>query len=142
MQCNGIASRSLSENNGPMGSLLTDSRRASDEEYKLLKTTESEDKPPSGLILRGTNEFSSNAIRIGERTTVVAVPGSEETRVTSQSESFVASFAAFDKPKEANSSPPLFSFSSKVGDKFPPLPAESTKRAETEPGSSSRLVIL
>ncbi|KAL8551907.1 hypothetical protein ACS0TY_000813 [Phlomoides rotata] len=139
VQCNGIASRSPFEKKEPVGSLLSDSKRASDEEYKLVKPTiESEDKSPSGLISRGTNEFSQGAVTAGERMGAVVIPASEE-RATSQSASFVSSYTAFDKPAEANNSPPQFSFSPKVSDKFPPLPVECTKRAETEPGSSSSL---
>lgn len=138
MQCNGNSSRSSNEKKGPVGSLLTDSKRASDEESKLVKTTtESEEKSSLGFISR-TSEFSHGTFT---GTSVAAVLPSEETRTTSQSESFISSFPAFSKPKEANNSPPLFSLSSKVADEFPPLPDESTKRTETEPGSSSRLVV-
>lgn len=142
-QCNGLASRSLSEKKGPIESPLTDSKLAPAEEPKLVKTTiQPEDKSPSGLISRRTSELSPGAGMVGERSSVIAARASEETRATSQSEFFASAVAEFDKPNDANNPPPLFSFSSKVADKFPSLPSESIKRTESELKSSSRLVTV
>lgn len=122
-ECNGIASRSLSENKGPL--VLPHTKPA--EESKT--TNQPKDNSFFGLI--STHDHSPGAITFG-------VPASEGTKATSQSQIFASSVPSFDKPKEVNSSH-LFGFSSKAADEFPSLASESVKRAESEPERSSSL---
>ncbi|KAI3458756.1 hypothetical protein Pfo_015419 [Paulownia fortunei] len=141
VHCNGLASRPFSEKKGPVEAPCTDSKLAPAEEPKLVKTTiQPEDKSPSGLISRKTSELCPGAVTVGEGSSVIDFPASSEATAASQSAVLPLSVAAFDKPKEANNPPPLFSFSSKVADKFASLPSESSEKAETKLESSSSLV--
>ncbi|XP_057778695.1 nuclear pore complex protein NUP1 isoform X3 [Salvia miltiorrhiza] len=125
VECNGLASRSLSETNGPFEYSHTKLARESN------TTFQSEDKSSMGL--------TSGAFTFGKGTSVIAIPASAEgTRAASPSQIFPSSDPALDKPKEANSSH-LFSFSSKAANNSPSLPSESTIMAQSEPERSSSL---
>lgn len=117
VECNGLASRSFSEHKGPFESLLT---------------------KPAGES-KNALQFgsSSGAVTFGQGTSFFAVPASEGTRAASQSQTF----ASFGEQNETNSLH-VFSSSSKAADKFPLLPSDSIKRAESQPQISSRLDFL
>ncbi|KAK6156225.1 hypothetical protein DH2020_010473 [Rehmannia glutinosa] len=141
VHCNGLATRPFSEKKGPIEAPLTDSKVAPSEEPKLVKPSiQLEDKSPSALISGKASELSPSAATVGEGSSAIALPASEETAAASQSAVLPLSVAAFEKPKEANNSPPLFSFSSKVADKFASLPSESNKESEFKIESTSSLV--
>ncbi|KAH6826510.1 hypothetical protein C2S53_014723 [Perilla frutescens var. hirtella] len=135
VECNGLASRPLSENKGPI-----EFQHPKPAE-KSKTTSQSEDKSFFGLISRGAREHSPGAVTFGQGTSAIAIPSPEGTRATSQSQIFAPSVPLFDKPKEANSSH-MFGFSSKAADKFPSLASESIKRAESEPERSSSFATI
>ncbi|KAL1546111.1 nuclear pore complex protein NUP1-like [Salvia divinorum] len=107
VECNGLASRFLSENKGLFENLHA---------------------KPAG-------ELTSGAITFGKGTSVIANPASEGERAASQPQIFSSSVSV-DKHQEANSSH-MFSFSSKAADNSPSLSSESTKRAKSPEMSSS-----
>ncbi|KAL1549688.1 nuclear pore complex protein NUP1-like isoform X1 [Salvia divinorum] len=130
-ECNGLASRSLSENKGPFEYLHI--KPAGDAET----TFHSVDNSSIGLTSRSTSELTSGAVTFGKATSVIAIPATEgKNAAASQSQILASSVPAFDKPKEANSSH-LLSFSSKAADNSPSLPSKSTERAESAERSSS-----
>ncbi|XP_041999983.1 nuclear pore complex protein NUP1-like [Salvia splendens] len=131
VECNGLASRSLSENKGPFENLHAKPAGESQ------TTFQSKDKSSIGFLTsRSTSELTSGAVTFGKGTSVIDIPASEEERAASQSQIVSSSVPAFDKPKEVNSSH-LFSFSSKATDNSPSLPSESTKSAKSPERSSS-----
>ncbi|KAG8380702.1 hypothetical protein BUALT_Bualt06G0043400 [Buddleja alternifolia] len=141
--CNDLAARPLSERRGPMEAHLTVSKLGSYEEPKMVKTIlQSEMKSPSGFVLSKTNELSSrDSVTVGEESSTIGFPTSEQATAASQSAVLPISVATFDRPKETNNPPPLFSFSSTVADKFPSLPLEpSSKKTESKLENSSSLV--
>ncbi|KAI3470665.1 hypothetical protein Pfo_027328 [Paulownia fortunei] len=142
-RCDGLESRPFFEGRGPMEAHLTDSKLSPAKEPKLVKATiHPEVKSLSGLISGKVSELSSpGAVMMGEGSSGIAFPALGEATAAAQSAVLPLTVAAFDKPKEANNPPPLFSFSSKVADKFPSLTSESSSRMpETKPESSSSLV--
>ncbi|KAL0382723.1 UNVERIFIED_CONTAM: Nuclear pore complex protein [Sesamum calycinum] len=114
---NGLASKPSSEGRGPVEAHFTDSKLSPAEEPELVRSTSQPEVTAPGLI------SSRTAIVVG------------------QSLFLPLSIASSDKPKEANNPPPVFSFSSKVADKVPSLPSESSNRMpESKPESSSSWV--
>ncbi|KAL2227601.1 UNVERIFIED_CONTAM: Nuclear pore complex protein NUP1 [Sesamum indicum] len=136
---NGFASGLFSEKAGSLKVPFMDSKLSPAEE-PMKPTIQQEVNSHSGLISSKRSNLSSpGAITIGEGNNVIAFPSSKETTAASMSSVVPLPVAAFDKPKEANSFAPLFSFSSKVADKFPALPSDSSKVPESKAESSSSL---
>lgn len=135
---NGIVSPPLVEGREQLGAHLTNSKPSSAGELKLVKTQiQQEVKSPSGFA---SSELKGSSM--GELSNGITTPTLEEATVAAPSAPLPTSVAVFDKPKQTNDPPAVFSFSSKVADKFPSLMPESSSRTpETKPESSSRLVI-
>ncbi|KAL0340671.1 UNVERIFIED_CONTAM: Nuclear pore complex protein [Sesamum radiatum] len=138
---NGLASKP-SEGRGPVEAHFTDSKLSPAEEPKLVRSTSQPEVTAPGLISSRTGEVSSpGAVTAGEGNFGIAFPTSGQAIVVGQSAFLPLSIASSDKPKEANNPPPVFSFSSKVADKVPSLPSESSNRMpESKPESSSSWV--
>ncbi|KAK4431214.1 Nuclear pore complex protein [Sesamum alatum] len=135
---NGFASGFFSEKAGLLKAPFMDSK-LSPAEQPMKPTIQQELNSPSSLISSKRTSLSSpGAVTVGEGNSVIAFPPSKETTAVSMSSVVPLPVAAFDKPKEANSFP-LFSFSSKVADKFPSLPSDSSKKPESKVESSSSL---
>ncbi|XP_042046215.1 nuclear pore complex protein NUP1-like isoform X2 [Salvia splendens] len=131
VECNGLASRPLSENKGLFENFHAKTAGESQ------TTFQSKDKSSMGFLnSRSTSELTSGAVTFGKGTSVIDIPASEGERAASQSQIVTSLVPAFDKPKEGNSSH-LFSFSSKATDNSPSLPSESTKRAKSPDRSRS-----
>ncbi|KAL3838140.1 hypothetical protein ACJIZ3_022731 [Penstemon smallii] len=142
LHCNGIEPRPFSERSRPMEVPFKDSNPPG-EDPKFVKTTvQPEVKSPPGLVIRQTGELGDpSSVKVGEGSSRIAFPASEEPSAAPHSAVLPQSGATFDKPKEARNPPPLFSFSSKVADKFQPLASESSSRApESKLEISSSLV--
>ncbi|KAL0401461.1 UNVERIFIED_CONTAM: Nuclear pore complex protein [Sesamum latifolium] len=123
--------------NGIVEGPFMDSKLSPAEE-PMKPTIQQEVNSHSGLI--SSKRISSpGAVTVGEGNSVIAFPSTKETTAASMSSVVPLPVAAFDKPKEANSFRPLFSFSSKVADKFPALPSDSSKMPESKLESSSSL---
>lgn len=136
LPCNGLVSRPFSEGRAPLEAHFTDSKFTPPEAPKVLESTiQSELKSPLDLKSRKTNEVSSAASFGGGNG--IITPASEEVTAAALPTVPLPSVAALDKPKEINNPPSLFSFGSKVADKFPSLMPESSSRA---PESSSSLL--
>ncbi|XP_042017096.1 nuclear pore complex protein NUP1-like [Salvia splendens] len=125
---------------GSLEANLTDSKFSPPEEPKLFETTiQPELKSHSDLILSKTNEASSavaSAAPSGEQNNGFTNPASENISAATQFSTH-PSVAALTESKEMNNPPYLFSFSSKVADKFPSLAPESST---SKPESSSSLL--
>lgn len=141
LPCSGVVSPPLYEEREQLGTHLMNSKPSSAGELKLVKPKiQQEVKSPSGLASSISSELNG-ASSIGERSNGISTTTSEEAIVAAQSAALPPSVALFDKPKQTNDPPAVFSFSSKVADKFPsPTPESSSRTPETKPGSSSRLV--
>ncbi|KAL0452096.1 UNVERIFIED_CONTAM: Nuclear pore complex protein [Sesamum latifolium] len=139
---NGLASKPSSEERGPVEAHFTDSKLSPAEEPELVRSTSQPEVKAPGLISSRTGELSSpGAVTAGEGSFGIAFPTSGQATVAGQSAVLPLSIASSDKPKEANNPPPEFSFSSKVADKVPSLPSESSNRMpESKPESSSSWV--
>ncbi|KAL0358600.1 UNVERIFIED_CONTAM: Nuclear pore complex protein [Sesamum angustifolium] len=139
---NGLASKPSSEGRGPVEAHFTDSKLSPAEEPELVRSTSQPEVTAPGLISSRTGEVSSpGAVTAGEGIFGIAFPTSGQAIVVGQSAFLPLSIASSDKPKEANNPPPGFSFSSKVADKVPSLPSESSNRMpESKPESSSSWV--
>ncbi|KAL0303642.1 UNVERIFIED_CONTAM: Nuclear pore complex protein [Sesamum radiatum] len=136
---NGFASGLFSEKAGSLGAPFMDSKLSPAEE-PMKPTIQQEVNSHSGLISNKRSNLSSPAaVTVGEGNSVIAFPSSKETTASSMSSVVPLPVAAFDKPKETNSFRPLFSFSSKVADKFPALPSDSSKIPESKVESFSSL---
>ncbi|KAL8533319.1 hypothetical protein ACS0TY_009637 [Phlomoides rotata] len=140
LPCNGIVSPPLLEGREQLGAHLTNSMSSFAGELKLVKTTiQQEMKPPSGFASSISSELEG-ASSVGERSNGITTPTSDEATVAAQSAALPPSVTLFDKPKQTNDPPAVFSFSSKVADKFPSLTPESNNRTpEDKPESSSSL---
>ncbi|XP_020551179.1 nuclear pore complex protein NUP1 [Sesamum indicum] len=139
---NGLASKPSSEGGGPVEAHFTDSKLSPAEEPVLVRSTSQPEVKAPGLISSRTGDLSSpGAVTVGEGSFGIAFPTSGQATVAGQSAVLPLSIASSDKPKEANNPPPVFSFISKVADKVPSLPSESSNRMpESKPESSSSLV--
>ncbi|KAL0317208.1 UNVERIFIED_CONTAM: Nuclear pore complex protein [Sesamum angustifolium] len=136
---NGFASGLFSEKAGSLKAPFMVSKLSPAEE-PMKPTIQQEVNSHSSLISSKRSNLSSpGAVTVGEGNSVIAFPSSKETTAASMSSVVPLPVAAFDKPKEANSFLPLFSFSSKVADKFPALPSDSSKVPESKVESSSSL---
>ncbi|KAL0299096.1 UNVERIFIED_CONTAM: Nuclear pore complex protein [Sesamum radiatum] len=136
---NGFASGLFSEKAGSLKAPFMVSKLSPAEE-PMKPTIQQEVNSHSSLISSKRSNLSSpGAVTVGKGNSVIAFPSSKETTAASMSSVVPLPVAAFDKPKEANSSLPLFSFSSKVADKFPAFPSDSSKVPESKVESSSSL---
>ncbi|KAL7109092.1 hypothetical protein ACP275_06G153600 [Erythranthe tilingii] len=140
IECNGLASQPSVDGRGPVGSHTTDNISPA-EKPKLVRTTLSpEVKLPSGHVSSETSDRSPGTFMVGEGSSSVPLSNSEAATTAVQSAVFPVSVAAFDKPKETNSPPPLFSFSSKVADKFLFSSESSSRTPEAKPESPNSMV--
>ncbi|XP_057789258.1 nuclear pore complex protein NUP1-like [Salvia miltiorrhiza] len=136
--CIEFASCPSSDGRGSLEAHPTDSKFSRHEEPKLLETTiQTELKSRSDLISSKTNETSSaGAASLGEQSNGIITSASVDVTAAAQP-SIPPPFAAFNNAKEMNDPPSLFSFNSKVADKFPSLMPESSTGI---PESSSSLL--
>ncbi|KAL0403543.1 UNVERIFIED_CONTAM: Nuclear pore complex protein [Sesamum radiatum] len=142
LQFSGLASKPSSEERGPVEAHFTGSKLSPAEEPELVRSTSQPEVKAPGLISSRTGELSSpGAVTVREGSFGIALPTSGQATAAGQSAVLPLSIASSDKPKEANNPPPVFSFSSKVADKVPSLPSESSNRMpESKPESSSSWV--
>ncbi|EYU33149.1 hypothetical protein MIMGU_mgv11b018517mg, partial [Erythranthe guttata] len=141
IECNGLASQPSVEGRGPVGSHTTDNISPVDKPKFVRTTISPEVKLPSGHVSSETSDRSPGTFMVGEGSSSVPLSNSEAATTAVQSAVFPVSVAAFDKPKETNSPPPLFSFSSKAADKFLFSSESSSRTPEAKPESPNRLVI-
>ncbi|KAL8051513.1 hypothetical protein ABFX02_06G151900 [Erythranthe guttata] len=140
IECNGLASQPSVEGRGPVGSHTTDNISPVDKPKFVRTTISPEVKLPSGHVSSETSDRSPGTFMVGEGSSSVPLSNSEAATTAVQSAVFPVSVAAFDKPKETNSPPPLFSFSSKAADKFLFSSESSSRTPEAKPESPNSMV--
>ncbi|KAL7148062.1 hypothetical protein ABFS83_06G152000 [Erythranthe nasuta] len=141
IECNGLASQPSVEGSGPVGPHTTDNISPVEKPKYVRTTISPEVKLPSGHVSSETTDRSPGTFMVGEGSSSVPLSNSEAATTAVQSAVFpVSSVAAFDKPKETNSPPPLFSFSSKAADKFLFSSESSSRTPEAKPESPNSMV--